>query len=85
MTKTNKELKSELFKLKIQKSKWWCPERHRNLEIMACEREILIFISKWTQRMDDVKPITAYNLFDFWKYIQDIKDDLNINTSNYDG
>ena len=47
------------------------------MELLAVERKILEFLHKDSvSHMDEVKPITQQNLFDFRKRVQDRKDSL---------
>ncbi|MBQ5945195.1 hypothetical protein IJL65_02065 [bacterium] len=47
------------------------------VELLAVERKILEFLHKDSvSHMDEVKPITQQNLFDFRKRVQDRKDSL---------
>lgn len=47
------------------------------LELLACERKMLEFLHKDSEHhLDDVKPITMHNLFEFWKRVQIQKEKL---------
>jgi len=80
MTKNiNKELISRLHSLQIEKAKGsWTLQKSETIDIMSCERFILQFVQRDTDRMESVKPISEYCLFDFWKWIQEKKDKLDI-------
>lgn len=47
------------------------------MELLAVERKILEFLHKDSvSHMDEVKPITQQNLFEFWKRVQERKDSM---------
>lgn len=48
------------------------------LEVLICERNIMLFLSEKNQWDEEVL-ITEINLFEFWKYIQEKKDSLDKN------
>ena len=65
------KMKKFLYHTKV----WY--EVSEAVELLAVERKILEFLHKDSvSHMDEVKPITQQNLFDFRKRVQDRKDSL---------
>lgn len=62
------KMKKPLYHTKV----WY--EVSEAVELLAVERKILEYLHKDSQsHLDDVKPITSHNLFEFRKWIQDEK------------
>jgi hypothetical protein len=76
LKKKLKDLRSEILVLRVERAKGWCTEKSEILDIMACEKHLLNFIQKWVERMDEVKSIKQYTLYDFRAEVQQIKDRL---------
>ena len=78
MAKTQKELEWQIKSLQYQKAQSRTLRRSDVWEVITCEQMIMKFLQKWTDRMDDVRSIKEYNLFDLWKRIQEEKERLEI-------
>lgn len=64
-------MKKPLYHTKV----WY--EVSEAVELLAVERKILEFLHKDSvSHMDEVKPITQQNLFEFWKRVQERKDSM---------